>query len=63
MATINFGTDCGTAFSSQPIAIAIAAEMGCDADDDWTYDVVAAGNYFKVSIADEDGEFVAFLTY
>ena len=45
------------------IAIAIAAEMGCDADDDWTYDVVAAGNYFKVSIADEDGEFVAFLTY
>lgn len=59
--TINFGADCGTFYSSRAQADAIADAMGAD-DDDWTYEVVAAGNYYKVAIADEDGEHVTFFS-
>ena len=38
----------------------IAAELGSAADDEWAYEVVEAGRYFKVRITDEDGEFIAF---
>ena len=60
MATINFASGGGTFYSSNAQADAIATALGSGEADGWAYEVVEAGNYFKVSITDEDGEFVAF---
>ena len=62
MATIDFGTDCGTFYSSYAQASAIASALAGDFDDGWTYEVVEAGRYFKVSVTDDEGDFVAFFT-
>jgi len=60
MATINFGREGGTFYLTRDQAERIAAELGSAADDEWAYEVVEAGRYFKVRITDEEGEFVAF---
>jgi len=60
MVTINFGREGGTFYLTRDQAERIAAELGSAADDEWAYEVVEAGDYYKVSITDEDGEFIAF---